>query len=405
MRTQANSLILAAFALTTLGGCIVHREVVREEPQASLPAPPPPPSDEVDAAPAPVAAAAPVGGEVDEQVFVEQLSPYGHWEWVPDYGNVWVPAVAVGWRPYWYGHWVLTEWGWTFASDDPWGWATYHYGRWGFSAGTGWYWVPGRVWGPAWVSWRYGGGYCAWAPLGPRGYVYGYSSPAWIAVRQEHFTQPIVRHAVVDVRHTAPIVQRAQPLAAPRTRPAAGTHFGPPVASVSAATGQPIRPVRAATVVPRSVSAPSAAAAGGRSTGSAPAARAAPSDGSGGSVHSGSPSAAPSSAAPSSSAPPASAPSHAAPSSGSSGRSGASPAPSNSTPRAAPAHGGGGAYRIQTGTPGAPSPQAAPGADSRSAGGAPARAAPAGQSRFGGGPAPKAPSGRASAARNVRRGR
>src|SRR5947209_10173301 len=185
MRTYATSLILAAFAVSTLGGCIVQREVVREEPQASLPAPPPPPSDEVDAVPAPVASPAPVGGEVDEQVFVDRLSPYGHWEWVPDYGNVWVPAVAAGWRPYWYGHWVLTEWGWTFASDDPWGWATYHYGRWGFTNGIGWYWVPGRVWGPAWVSWRYGGGYCAWAPLGPRGVVYGYTSPAWIAVRQE----------------------------------------------------------------------------------------------------------------------------------------------------------------------------------------------------------------------------
>ena len=42
----------------------------------------------------------------------------------------WVPAgVAVGWRPYWDGRWVLTEYGWTFVSDDPWGWATWHYGN------------------------------------------------------------------------------------------------------------------------------------------------------------------------------------------------------------------------------------------------------------------------------------
>ncbi|TMB29009.1 MAG: hypothetical protein E6J61_16510 [Deltaproteobacteria bacterium] len=128
MRTQLNSLILAAFAVSTLGGCIVQREVVREDPQAALPTPPPPPSDEADAQPyAPVAAPEPVSGEVDEQVFVDRLSPYGRWEYVPDYGRVWVPAAAVGWRPYWDGHWVLTEWGWTFVSDDPWGWATYHY--------------------------------------------------------------------------------------------------------------------------------------------------------------------------------------------------------------------------------------------------------------------------------------
>ncbi|HZX67117.1 MAG TPA: DUF6600 domain-containing protein, partial [Myxococcales bacterium] len=253
MSTRLNTLILAAFAVSTLGGCIVERQTVRDEPQAAaLPAPPPPPSDEVDALPpAPQAAAPEPGAEVDEQVFVERLSPYGHWDFVPDYGQVWVPAVATGWRPYWYGHWVLTEWGWTFVSEDPWGWATYHYGRWGFTAGTGWFWVPGRVWGPAWVSWRYGDGYCAWSPLGPRGYVYGYSSPAWVAVRQEHFTQPIVRYGVVGARQTAPIVQRAQALPAPRSRPIPGAHFGPPVASVAAASGQPVHPVRAAAVVPR----------------------------------------------------------------------------------------------------------------------------------------------------------
>ena len=33
--------------------------------------------------------------------------------------------------------------------------------------GTGWCWVPGYTWGPAWVSWRYGDGYCGWAPLPP----------------------------------------------------------------------------------------------------------------------------------------------------------------------------------------------------------------------------------------------
>jgi hypothetical protein len=35
--------------------------------------------------------------------------------------------------------------------------------------GRGWGWVPGTMWGPAWVSWRSGGGYAGWAPLPPRG--------------------------------------------------------------------------------------------------------------------------------------------------------------------------------------------------------------------------------------------
>ncbi len=57
--------------------------------------------------------------------------------------------------------------GWTWVSDEPWGWATYHYGRWVNIVGTGWVWIPGHTWAPAWVSWRYGGGYCGWAPLPP----------------------------------------------------------------------------------------------------------------------------------------------------------------------------------------------------------------------------------------------
>ena len=33
----------------------------------------------------------------------------------------------------------------------------------------GWFWVPGREWGPAWVSWRTGGDSIGWAPIPPRG--------------------------------------------------------------------------------------------------------------------------------------------------------------------------------------------------------------------------------------------
>jgi len=41
---------------------------------------------------------------------------------------VWAPrAVAVTWRPYQVGHWVWTDDGWLWVSDEPYGWATYHY--------------------------------------------------------------------------------------------------------------------------------------------------------------------------------------------------------------------------------------------------------------------------------------
>jgi hypothetical protein len=54
-------------------------------------------------------------------------------------------------------------------SQDPWGGIPYHYGRWAYDAYYGWLWVPGddEVWAPAWVAWRYGGGYVGWAPLPP----------------------------------------------------------------------------------------------------------------------------------------------------------------------------------------------------------------------------------------------
>src|SRR5689334_14060327 len=108
-----------------------------------------------------------VGATVEVGTFHERLSPYGRWVVTPAYGEVWIPAgVRLGWRPYWDGRWVLTEYGWTFVSDDPWGWAAWHYGHWVFADAYGWVWVPGRVWSPAWVVWRRGGGYLAWAPWG-----------------------------------------------------------------------------------------------------------------------------------------------------------------------------------------------------------------------------------------------
>src|SRR5207253_11242825 len=43
---------------------------------------------------------------------------------------------------------------------------TFHYGRWALLP-AGWAWVPGTVWGPAWVDWFWGDGFIGWAPLAP----------------------------------------------------------------------------------------------------------------------------------------------------------------------------------------------------------------------------------------------
>ena len=100
------------------------------------------------------------------------MGSQGTWIQSSDYGYVWQPQVNdPDWAPYTDGHWVYTDDGWTWASDESFGWATYHYGRWVNIDGTGWVWVPGYTWAPAWVSWRYGDGYCGWAPLPPDSFV------------------------------------------------------------------------------------------------------------------------------------------------------------------------------------------------------------------------------------------
>ena len=113
--------------------------------------------------------AAPRGGE-SYSVFYTRLEPFGAWIETPTYGYVWQPRNAMesrSWRPYTDGHWVYTDAGWTWISEEPFGWATYHYGRWTRLRGIGWVWVPGDEWAPAWVSWRVSNDYVGWAPLPP----------------------------------------------------------------------------------------------------------------------------------------------------------------------------------------------------------------------------------------------
>src|SRR5215471_12054785 len=79
----------------------------------------------------PSPARADVAVDVTVSVFHDHLGAYGRWVSHPRFGTVWIPRVAVAdWRPYKFGHWIYTDVGWTWMSDEPFGWATYHYGRW-----------------------------------------------------------------------------------------------------------------------------------------------------------------------------------------------------------------------------------------------------------------------------------
>jgi len=117
-----------------------------------------------EVAPAPAVPAVPT-----MEYFQAQLTPYGNWVTLPEYGLCWQPAVAPGWRPYYDGGaWTYTDAGWYWQSEYPWGDIPFHYGRWAFTA-AGWVWVPGYDYAPAWVVWRHADadGYLGWAPLVP----------------------------------------------------------------------------------------------------------------------------------------------------------------------------------------------------------------------------------------------
>jgi hypothetical protein len=120
----------------------------------------------------------------DYDIFYDRLSPDGSWFYEDDYGYVWQPNVAVSdssWRPYADGHWVWTDRGWCWVSNENFGWATYHYGRWIRVAGVGWVWVPGDKWAPAWVSWRHtdDDDYVGWAPLPPESVGVNFGVHSW----------------------------------------------------------------------------------------------------------------------------------------------------------------------------------------------------------------------------------
>jgi hypothetical protein len=132
--------------------------------------------------------------DVSFQVFYDQLSPYGQWVDYPNYGYVWMPNAGPDFVPYsTKGHWILTDYGWTWLSDYDWGWAPFHYGRWDFDNAYGWFWVPDNEWGPAWVSWRRADGYYGWEPMQPGisvslsfGREYDSHNDHWIFVRDRY---------------------------------------------------------------------------------------------------------------------------------------------------------------------------------------------------------------------------
>ena len=187
------------------------------------------------------------------QTFYDELSPYGQWVDYRNYGYVWIPNAESDFVPYSTdGHWILTEYGWTWSSDYDWGWAAFHYGRWSFDNSFGWFWVPDNEWGPAWVNWRQSDGYYGWSPMEPGislsisfGQSYDSNNDHWLFVRDRDFERSDMNRYYVGrtdrdrmVRNST-IIKRTY---VDRTR---NTTYvsGPSRESVQEATGRTIKPL------------------------------------------------------------------------------------------------------------------------------------------------------------------
>ena len=154
------------------------------------------------------------GVSVSFQFFYDNLSPYGTWISYPQYGYVWQPNVGRGFHPYrTSGHWVWSnEYDWIWVSDYEWGWAPFHYGRWHYDSYYGWLWIPDYEWAPAWVTWRGGGDYYGWAPLGPGvsiSIAFGKYSPPysyWSFVPRRYIASPVIYNYYVSPQQNTTII-------------------------------------------------------------------------------------------------------------------------------------------------------------------------------------------------------
>lgn len=226
-----------------------------------------PPAQEIvqETVVAPPVVTAPPADAADYSTFYDGLAPYGNWI-NEDNDWFWQPTAVLtdpAWSPYCQrGHWVYSDCGWMWQSSYSWGWAPFHYGRWRHHARYGWLWRPDRVWGPAWVCWRFSDSDVGWAPLPPEvtyadnaglcyegqpvtaGYDFGLTADAFTFVAFNRFCDSgLAGHRYPRARaeqlfHAASTRQNRIAMQDGRLR-----NFGPPVTRVTAATHQDIRPV------------------------------------------------------------------------------------------------------------------------------------------------------------------
>jgi probable HAF family extracellular repeat protein len=196
----------------------------------------------------------------DYNVFYTRLSSdEGNWVEAGNYGYCYRPRVSDDWRPYRDGHWVWTDRGWYWDSNERFAWATYHYGRWVRIGGTGWCWVPGHQWAPAWVSWRESDQNVGWAPLPPEADVsvhvgisswsdsyYDVGPAAYSFISYSHWNEPSYARYIEPPERNVQIITETKNVTNIVTNNNVINNFGPPVQTVAAKSNQNIQQVRLA---------------------------------------------------------------------------------------------------------------------------------------------------------------
>jgi probable HAF family extracellular repeat protein len=196
--------------------------------------------------------------EGNYEVFYTKLSPEeGSWVEAGQYGYCFRPRVSGDWRPYRDGHWIWTDRGWYWESNERFGWATYHYGRWVDISGTGWCWIPGNQWAPAWVSWRESDENVGWAPLPPEANVsvnqsisswpdsyYGIGPAAYVFISYAHWLEPSYAQYIKPSEQNAQIISESKNVTNIVTNNNVINNFGPPVQTVATKTNQNIQQVK-----------------------------------------------------------------------------------------------------------------------------------------------------------------
>jgi probable HAF family extracellular repeat protein len=196
--------------------------------------------------------------EGNYDVFYTKLSSEeGSWVEAGQYGYCFRPRVSGDWRPYRDGHWVWTDRGWYWESNERFAWATYHYGRWVDIGGTGWCWIPGNQWAPAWVSWRESDENVGWAPLPPEADVtvnhsisswpdsyYGIGPAAYVFISYAHWHEPSYAQYVKPSEQNVQFISESKNVTNIVTNNNVINNFGPPVQTVETKTNQNIQQVK-----------------------------------------------------------------------------------------------------------------------------------------------------------------